>query len=208
MQKLIIRILYSFLVLTILTFLLTLSGIGYLWFYSKNTPDLPYLGWLLTICIGEIIALIIGFTQKGFKYLPEVHITKNEEETNKFMENFITSGSSATIFSNRASWLVENEKLLEALNKKIQSGINVEIITNKPLDEKAMKKLSNAVNFLNTQSSTCSRFTLINGTRNGSEKLAIAKGNYPEHEITIFDSTTGPQMIGLAKDIIKLVKGK
>ena len=45
--------------------------------------------------------------------------------------------------------------------------------------------------------------TLINSNRSGSERLAIAKGIYPEHEITIFDSYSGPQIIGMAKDIIR-----
>ncbi len=206
MQTLIKRILDTFLVLTAATFILTLFGIAYLWFHYSNIPDLPYLGWLISICIVQIVGLFIAFTRKGLKYLPEVHVTKNQEETIIFMEKFIASGSNATILSNRASWLLENENLIKTLNNKTQAGIKVEIITNQIMDEKIKLKLPK-VDFLSTKSSSISRFTLINGNRSGAEKLAIAKGNYPQHEITIFDNTTGPQMIGMAKDIVKLVKG-
>ncbi len=43
----------------------------------------------------------------------------------------------------------------------------------------------------------------MNGDRSGAEKLAIARGVHPEHEITIFDSNSGPQIIAMAKDIIR-----
>jgi hypothetical protein len=50
------------------------------------------------------------------------------------------------------------------------------------------------------------RFTLVNGHRSGAEKLAIARGGHPEHEITIFDNNSGPQIIAMAKDIIRKSK--
>ncbi len=50
------------------------------------------------------------------------------------------------------------------------------------------------------------RFTLVNGDRSGAEKLAIARGVHPDHVITIFDNNSGPQIIAMAKDIIRKSK--
>lgn len=207
MQKLIIRIVYTFLGITVATAALALIGIIFVWFFNKNIQDLPYLKWLLSACLAEIIAITFLFTKRGMKYLPEVHIMKTPEETLNFMEKFITAGSNATILSNRASWLLESESLIDVINKKIQKGMKVEIITNMLINGSSEQKLP-SVSFLSSKHETISRFTLINSNRSGAEKLAIAKGNYPTHEITVFDNTTGPQMIGMAKDIIKIIKDK
>ena len=51
-----------------------------------------------------------------------------------------------------------------------------------------------------------SRFTLVDGHRSGAERLAIARGGHPEHEITTFDNNSGPQIIAMAKDIIRKSK--
>ena len=40
----------------------------------------------------------------------------------------------------------------------------------------------------------------------GGETLAIARGTHPAHEITVFDANAGPQMIAMAKDIIRKCK--
>ena len=50
------------------------------------------------------------------------------------------------------------------------------------------------------------RFTLIDPDRSGAARLAIAKGGHPNHEITVFDSSSGPQLIGMAKDIVRKSK--
>jgi hypothetical protein len=47
---------------------------------------------------------------------------------------------------------------------------------------------------------------LVNAGRSGAERLAIARGTHPNHEITIFDNSSGPQIIALAKDIIRRTK--
>jgi len=36
--------------------------------------------------------------------------------------------------------------------------------------------------------------------------LAIARGSHPDHEITIFDNNSGPQIVAMAKDIIRKSK--
>ena len=90
---------------------------------------------------------------------------------------------------------------------KIDGGVRIEIITPDEVSEELQERLTGA-SFIVTNETVNpeSRFTLVNGDRSGSEKLAIAKGVHPEHEITIFDSTSGPQIIAMAKDIIRKSK--
>jgi hypothetical protein len=193
--------------ITGLTAILTLSGVAYLWFF-KRTDELPYLHWLLVTVILEIVSFIVIFAKKGFKYLPEIRINKNQKKTLEFMEQFISMGTSATIVSNRVSWLASNENLISILKQKIDSGIRIEIITPNEVAQSLREKLTGA-NFIVTgeHSAPEARFTLINGDRSGSEKLAIAQGVHPEHEITIFDNYSGPQIIAMAKDIVRKSKG-
>ncbi|STX28463.1 Uncharacterised protein [Legionella beliardensis] len=206
MQNLIKYVLITFLIITFATAILALCGVTYLWL-NRDLQDLPYLNVLLGASILEISAVVITFFKKGLKYIPETHTNKNKEETIAFMKQFISSGTSATILSNRASWLTENEDLIKLINDKTHEGIKIEIITNQKLQDEIRNKLPK-VDFLTNKYFSTSRFTLINTNRSGCEKLAIAKGIHPEHEITVFDNTNGPQMIGMAKDIIKFAKEK
>jgi hypothetical protein len=146
--------------------------------------------------------------KKGMKYLPDSQTDKKLEDTLKFMENFILMGTSATIVSNRVSWLSGDPKLISVLQSKIESGKRIEIITPKDVGESLKSKLEGAsFTVTNEELSPEARFTLINGDRSGAEKLAIARGVHPEHEITIFDNNSGPQIIAMAKDIIRKSKG-
>lgn len=206
MQKLIKAIIYVFLVITGLTAILSLSGIFYIWFISDK-GDLLYLKWLIGALLLEIISIILILGKKGLKYLPEVKINKNSNETLKFMEEFITLGTTATIVSNRISWLVGSDNLIDILKSKIDKGLKIEIITNGIVSLDVKERLEGA-HFYKTNDRVTpeARFTLVNGDRTGSEKLAIAKGVHPEHEITVFDYNTGPQIIAMAKDIIRKSK--
>ncbi|HIW06345.1 MAG TPA: hypothetical protein H9889_03340 [Candidatus Ignatzschineria merdigallinarum] len=205
MQKLIKHTLYLFLIIMGITALITLFGIIYIW--SHEGTKLLYLEWLIGAIIIEIAAVIFIIAKKGVKYLPDVQINKTNKETLNFMTSFISTGSSATIVSNRVSWLANNDKLITILQKKIQEGIRIEIITPKAVSQKLQDNLRGATFIVTKEISPPeSRFTLINGERSGSEKLAIARGAHPQHEITIFDSNSGPQIIAMAKDIIRKSK--
>jgi hypothetical protein len=156
----------------------------------------------------EIASIVFFIVKKGLSYLPEVVTNKTPEETKQFLEKFISSGSSATIYSSRVSWLIGNERLLKILSEKISKGLRVEIVTAQEIDPSIKKNLPNAKFYLsNEKNPPDARFTLINGDRNGAERLAIAKGSHPNHEITIFDTNSGPQIIGMAKDLIRKSKG-
>lgn len=195
--------LFCFLGITVLTALITLMGMYHLWFDSEKT-DLPYIGWLLSSVILEIVGIIIIYVQKGAKYLPEVKEHKTKLETAKFMQDFISSGSSATVFSNRVSWLIGNKPLLDILQDKSKMGLKVEIVTPEEVENEIRISLPRAIFIVTGEKDPPdSRFTLINGDRTGSERLAIAKGSHPNHEITIFDTNSGPQIIAMAKDIIR-----
>ena len=211
MQQLLKRTLNLFLFITILTATLCLAGVAYLWFFADpdKIKDLPHLKWLLMALISEIIGVIIMFAKKGIRYLPETIINEAENDTFAFMEDFISQGSSVTIVSNRVSWLNRTKNVLNKIIEKSRNGIYFEIITpNPPMDGLRVPLEDAGVQFFITNEDIPpeARFTLINANRSGAEKLAIARGIHPEHEITVFDNNSGPQIIALAKDIIRKSK--
>lgn len=211
MQQLLKRTLNLFLFIFILTAILCLAGVAYLWFFTDATKinDLPHLKWLLITLISEVIGVIIMFAKKGIRYLPETIVNKAEKQTLDFMEKFISQGSSVTIVSNRISWLNRAQNVLNKIIEKSANGTYFEIITPNPATEGLRTPLEEAgVSFFITNENIPpeARFTLINANRSGAEKLAIARGVHPEHEITVFDNNSGPQIIALAKDIIRKSK--
>jgi hypothetical protein len=207
MQTLVKRTLYTFLWITGVTALLALAGVIYIWFISES-KNLPYLEWLVAVVIVEICAVVLLLAKKGLKYLPESRTDNNPDDTAKFMQDFISTGTSATIVSNRVSWLAQNQNLIDILRKKLKAGTRIEIITPQDLPNEFREQLP-GVSFVVTNDSIPpeARFTLINGDRSGAEKLAIARGIHPEHEITIFDNNSGPQIIAMARDVIRKSRG-
>lgn len=203
MQRIIKYTLLAFVGFTLLTGLLAMFGLIYAWL-NADKPNPVYLNWLLTFVLGEIVAVVFLFVRKGLNYLPEVQVDKTQEATLKFMEKFVSQGTSAIIVSNRVSWLAVNEDLIDVISQKVKAGVNIEIIIPNQPSPDLREKLPD-VNFIVTgeKSAPEARFTLINSERNGSEKLAIARGVHPEHEITTFDSNSGPQIIVMAKDIVR-----
>ena len=211
MHQILKRTLNVFLMITTLTALLCIVGVGYLWFFNdlEKIKDLPHLKWLLINLLAEIIGVIIMFAKRGMRYLPETLLNKDEKDTFCFMEGFISQGSSVTIVSNRVSWLNRAPNVLKKIIEKSRQGTHFEIITPSPGTDGLRTPLEEAgVNFFITNEHVPpeARFTLINANRSGAEKLAIARGVHPEHEITVFDNNSGPQIIALAKDIIRKSK--
>lgn len=206
MQSLVKNTLYLFIFITGLTAAMTLSGIGYAWF-SSEPKKLPHLEWLIGSLIIEVIVVVLMLAKKGMKYLPDTQTDKEPKDTLKFMEKFISMGTSASVVSNRVSWLVGDDKLISTLQSKIEGGTRIEIITPAAVPDVLREKLKGA-SFIITKEpfSPEARFTLVNGDRSGAEKLAIARGVHPDHEITIFDNNSGPQIIAMAKDIIRKSK--
>ena len=206
MQSLVKYTLYLFLIITGLTAAITLAGIGYVWFFSE-AKQLPHLKWLIGSVIIEVVAVILMLAKKGMKYLPDTQTDKEPKDTLKFMEDFIPTGTSATVVSNRVSWLAGNNELMSILQAKIEGGTRIEIITPNEVSEALRVNLKGAF-FIITKEiiSPEARFTLVNGDRSGAEKLAIARGVHPDHEITIFDNNSGPQIIAMAKDVIRKSK--
>jgi hypothetical protein len=212
MQTILKHAIYLFLIIFAITAVVSLGALIYLWTFSNDdspAKDLPYLGWLLGAVIAEVAGVVLLFAKKGFKYLPEVEVNQAESETLQFMKKFIDSGSSVTIVSNRIAWLRKSDPIKDAIIGMAKNGTLLEIITPKAVSDDIRKPLVDAgVIFHITGENTPpeARFTLINGHRSGAEKLAIARGGHPEHEITIFDNNSGPQIIAMAKDIIQKSK--
>lgn len=211
MLKLIKITLYVFLSITAITALVVLAGLIRLWFFQSEglQSDLPHLKYLLILLIAEVITVVSMFARKGAKYLPHVENHKKEEDTLVFMRNFIAGGSTVQIVSSRLSWINNSKDLYEEVIKKAEEGTLVEVITPKEITDDTRIPLTEAgVRFYVTKEEMPpeARFTLINGNRSGAEKLAIARGSHPDHEVTIFDNNTGPQIIGMAKDIIRKSK--
>lgn len=190
------------------TAVLTLAGIAYLWFLSPSTSDLPYLRWLIGLTIGEAVAVVVALVKQSLRFLPRVHLTKKEDETIEFMKDFISPATTITIVTNRASWLSRNDGLHSMLAEKARQNIRVEVVTAEPISPSIKKPLTEAgVRFYEvTDGVPEARFTLLNADRAGAERLAIARGVHPDHEITVFDSSSGPQIIALAKDIARHTK--
>lgn len=212
MQSVFKHAIYLFLAIFAMTAIVSIIALAYLWysmFNGSETKDLPYLYWLLIIVIAEVVGVVVLIAKKGLKYLPEVEVNKKEAETLEFMKKFIDSGSSVTIVSNRIAWLRKSTPITEAIIAMAESGTSLEIITPDEVAQNIREPLAAAgVKFYITGEETPpeSRFTLVNGHRSGAEKLAIARGGHPEHEITIFDNNSGPQIIAMSKDIIRKSK--
>jgi hypothetical protein len=202
-QYLIQRTWTVFLWIFALTAGLTLVGVAILW-WKCNQSDLPYLQWLIVALIGEVITLIFTLAKQGFKYLPKIKIKKNKYETIEFILKFISEATSVTIVSSRLSWV--NDEVVQKMISLSKNGVKIIIIL--PRKNDLVSHLDGYVDFIFTNIEPESRFTLINENRSGAEKLAISKGGYPEHEITIFDNYSGPQIIGMAKDIINKSKNE
>lgn len=212
MQAIVKRAIYLFLIIFGFTAVITIFAIGYIWlsvFKGLDAPEFPYLKTMIISFLIEV-ALVVGLiVRKGMKYLPEVRVDKDENQTLDFMKGFIASGSSVTIVSNRVAWLGKEEKIRKAVIQMAKNGTMLEIITTDRVSGTLRRELEDAgVVFFITKDQIPpeARFTLINGSRGGAEKLAIARGMHPDHEITIFDNNSGPQIIAMAKDIIRKSK--
>lgn len=203
MQRIIHICIYTLLMITWITAVVTILGLLKLWM-DPDATDLPYLGWLVTAVILEAVGMIFVITKKGLKYFPKVHHNKSEEDTIQFMNKFISSGTSAIIVSNRASWM-DTREFLEILHARCKKDVLFKIITAQDLPDSLKAKLpSNNIEYYVTKLLPPeSRFTLLNSNRTGAERLAIARGTHPDHEISVFDSNSGPQVIAMAKDIVR-----
>lgn len=213
MQGIVRHAIYLFLFIFALTAMISLGALVYLWVENasgRDVKELPYLGWLLAAVIAEVVGVVVLFAKKGLRYLPQIETNKHEGQTLAFMERFISSGSSVTVVSNRLAWLRKSDAIRDDIIKMARNGTMLEIITPSPVADDIRRPLEEAgVRFYITRDHVPpeARFTLVDGHRSGAERLAIARGSHPEHEITIFDNSSGPQIIAMAKDIIRKSKG-
>ena len=171
--------------------------------------SLPYLGTLVIALLVEAIAVVFLFVRSGLKYLPQVKVDETEADTFRFMADLLTFGTSVTIVSNRLSLLTRSDLFRNAVTDKAQGGTEFEFITRTEIPREIREPLEQLrVRFYVTRDEDPpeARFTLVNAHRAGGETLAIARGTHPTHEITVFDTNSGPQLIAMAKDIIRKCK--
>lgn len=203
---------YVFLVITSATAFLVIAALGKLWLLTPNTSqptELPHLGYLVIALLVEISAVVLTYVRKGTKYLPHVERHKDEAATLKFMTNFVSKGSTIQIVSNRLAWIKKDPSFSELLIRAVKIGGQVDVVTPREVDPDIRSPLQAAgVQFFVSKEIEPpeARFTLINGNRSGAERLAIARGSHPDHEVTVFDCNSGPQIIGMAKDIVRKSK--
>ena len=132
MQSITKHAIYIFLIIFALTALMCLGALGYLWYSSianNSKTDLPYLSWLLGVVIAEVVGFVVVLAKKGVKFLPEVKMNETEDQTFKFMLDFINSGSSVVIVSNRVAWLNRSAHIVPAIVAMANKGRLIEIIT-------------------------------------------------------------------------------
>lgn len=144
---------------------------------------------------------MIGFTNP--ELLPEIQVNQTKSETYKFMTDFISKASSSVIIvSNSLRWLEDSDAkdVINAINKK---GSAVEIITPKALSEEIRQQISKTI-FLNTgsESPPMARFTLINVNCPANVQLAISLDAHPNHQIVVYDNSSGAHIISLASDLV------
>jgi len=170
---------------------------------------LPYLGTLVTALLVEAVAVVFVFVRSGLKYLPEVKVHRTERDTFAFMAELLTFGTNVTIVSNRLSLLTRSDSFREAVTQRAENGTEFEFITRLAVPEHIrvpLEQLGARFYVTGEETPPQARFTLVNAHRTGGETLAIARGTHPAHEITVFDTNSGPQMIAMAKDIIRKCK--
>lgn len=208
-----LRIVKATLVLFLVVFgasaLLAIIGLVRTWF-GNSSADLPYLGWLMTSLVAEVIAVVVLVARRGLTYLPHVETHKEEAATLAFMHSLMQKGSTVTIVSNRASWLLRAPAVIETITQKSRAGVLVEVIVSGFDSTELRRRLLDAgVAVYETGGPPPeARFTLVNGGRSGAEVLAIARGTHPDHEVTVFDTSSGPQIIAMAKDIVRILKAR
>jgi len=136
MQKILKHVIYVFLGIFGITAAMCLVAVAFTWWpraQGTPAPSLPYLDWLLGSVIAEVIGVIVLIAKKGVKYLPDVEIDKTEQDTLRFMQKFIDSGSSVTIVSNRVAWLRKSEPIANDIGDMARRGTLLEIITPLPV---------------------------------------------------------------------------
>jgi hypothetical protein len=174
--------------------------------WSDPEKTFPFLNYLVITCLGQIVLVVIGFAKKGMSFYPKTVIAKSEVDALKLMARMIANSSHATIYSNRAAYLSEQAWFVDTLINAASRRTRIHLLVRDPgVDQQILTRLRDAgVEIVLTQGDNApwARFTLVDEHRSSAESLAIARGTYPSHEITVFDHDSGPQVISLAKEVL------
>lgn len=206
MQQLVRRSANAFLLITIVTALFALVGLAIQW-YLGDEVELPFLRWLLSAVLFEIVAITFAFTKRGMRYIPRIVNAKTETASLEVMSELVSTASSVAIYSNRASYLANSIEFQDALVTAALRGAKVELIIRSIGSQQELLhdlvKRNVVVLLVSNDDIPFARFTLVNEHRTSGERLAIARGSYPAHDITIYDHESGPQVVALARELVR-----
>lgn len=203
-------VLIVFLIIVVLTSLLTLAGIAWIWFSNKQ-QNLPYLKWLIAFTLVEICGVIYSVASGKIKLLSEEGYKmvncKTDKEINKFLRNFISRGTRVDIFSGKLSWVAKDQEMKQFLiNKSKTDQINIFLPEINSVAKELKSAGINIYEYERIKYVPNSRFTLLNRGRPGGEVLAISKGTLPNHRIVEYDSVESPMLIAAASDLVYMIE--
>ena len=193
---------WIFVVIFVITFGITVSGLIRMWWFDTPPEKLPYLRWFIGLTIGEVGVGVLnlfydlfGIRRKGMEELkePDGQLFKTDEQINKFMKKFIAKGSTADIFSSKLSWVTGDKSVKDFLIEHVSRGLQqagVQVFTYGALDFEP----------------TC-RFTLINRDIAGSRVLAVGSGVKPQFRIIEFTDWEHPKVVAMARDLTTILRG-
>jgi len=184
--------LLTFLASTVLSFLALLSIV---------TIEQPYKGTLWSICIVQVLGLVLAWARGGRL---EKHFS-NPIEVNKYLLTFIQGGSDIVIFSNTFAWL--DDKIEHILRQKSSAGHSV-VLYAPQLNEKLNRLQGTGIAVRVYKSLNLVprvRFTLLDRNRAGSERLAVGQGDPSDFRVSQFRASHDPQVVAMASMIVEFV---
>lgn len=209
---------WTFVLIFVITFGVTTSGLIRIWWFDTPLESLPYLRWLIGLTIGEVCVGVVslfydlfGIRRKGTEELEglEGQLFKTDEQINQFMKEFIAKGSTADIFSTKLSWVTGDKSVENFLIEHVSKGNEVWVYlpnanaTARRLQQAGVKLVTyGALGFVPT-----TRFTLINRNVAGSRVLAVGSGVKPKFRIREFTDQKHPKVVAMARDLTTVLRG-
>jgi hypothetical protein len=138
------------------------------------------------------------------KNRPEMILCTSPDDINRFMQDFISQGSSAHIASFQLSWVRGNQDMQDFLAGAVQGGKEL-VVFAKGSDEFTDQLGEAGIKMIPYRSLTCEvpHFTFLNLRRSGSMRLAVVREPLPSHCIDIYDDRHHPQILALARAYIE-----
>lgn len=209
---------WTFVLIFVITFVITVSGLIRIWWFDTPSEKVPYLGQLIGVTIGEVCFGVVslfydlfGIRRKGTEEPkePEGQLFETDEQINQFMKEFIAKGSTVDIFSTKLSWVAADKSVEDFLIEHVSKGNEIWIYlpelntTARRLQQANVKVVTyGALGFEPT-----TRFTLINRDVAGSRVLVVGSGVKPQYRIREFNDRDHPKVVAMARDMTTILRG-